>query len=220
MLPPIAESVAERAIINRLGMQVVADFFTQIVLSGLGFAVQAGEEDAGFTATGAIDDQLASLLIDQTTGYAIIPMRYEANPGVVAGATLAMAMLELDLGKVRYSSGGTAYVPRNLNSQSAAGAASGVTAYVAGASDVVPAAKSSGTASQELAHIDWIEDALANTIGYPGAWQRDVYSVRQHPMRVAHGPCSLIGHLGSATADLTGYARIEFAQFTVAQVAI
>lgn len=218
-LPPIAEGVAEQGIVNRMGMQVVIDFFTQLALSGKTFHVQAGTEDAGFTATAAIDDELASILIDQNTGYAMIPLRYEVSPGVVAGATLAMAKLELDMAKKRYSSGGTAFVPQNLNNQSAAAGWAGA-AYVAGASDIVALAKSAVPLSVELAHRDFIEDALANTIGYPGAWEKDVYNVRQHPMAVAHGATSLVGHLGSATADMTAYARIQVAQLETAQLAI
>lgn len=216
-LPPIAEGVAEQGIINRLGMQVVVDFYTQLGLSGLVYLLAMGNEDAGAAFTAAVDDELAALLVDNNAGYALLPLRVEACPGVVAGATLAMGSIVLDTGGKRWASGGTLTVPANLNSQSAAGSFAGQ-AYIAGASDVVPGAKTSSV--KELSHIDWLEDALANTIGYPGAWQRDVYNVRSAPQAVGHGACSFIAHIGSATADMTGYARAEFAQLTIAQVAI
>lgn len=216
-LPPIAEGVAEQGIINRMGMQVVVDFYTQLGLSGLCYILAMGAEDAGAAFTGAVDDELAALLIDNDAGYALLPLRVEACPGVMGGATLAMASIVLDTGGKRFASGGTLTTPGNLNSQSAAGSFAGQ-CYIAGAADVVPAAKTAS--AKELGHIDWLEDALANTIGYPGAWERDVWNVRRSAQPVAHGASSFIAHIGSASADMTGYARAEFAQLSIAQVAI
>lgn len=217
-IPSIGEGQPDRAIINRLGIQVVTDFFTQLCLSGLTYHVQVGTEDAGVAATGAMDDQLAFMLVDQSAGYALIPLLYEINVGVLAGGTIAMSMLELDKGKNRYSAGGAAFVPANLNNQSAAGAFAG-TAYICPA-DITPAAKSAVPLSVELARRTWTEDALADTIGYPGTWDPCVYSVKSRPMAIGHGTCSLIGHHGSATADMTSYGVLQFAQLSIAQVAI
>lgn len=218
-LPAISEAAGERGIINRIGAQVVVDFWTQLALSGLTFHVQAGAENAPVTATAAIDDALAFILVDNNAGYCMIPLLYEATPSVISTATLVKAMLEVDKGKARYSSGGTAFTAANLNSQSSAGAFSGV-AYVSGASDVVAAAKSAVPLSVELAHRQFFEDALADTIGYPGAHVNEIYNVKNRPMAVTHGASSLIGHLGSTTADVTAYAVLQFAQLTVAQLAI
>ena len=215
-IPAISEAVAERAIINRLGMQVVVDFFTQLALSGLTYHVQAGTEDAGVAFTTAMDDALVSLLADNNAGYALIPLLMEVNPGVLAGATLAQSMLELDMAKKRYSSGGTAFTPRNLHAQAPA-SFNGV-AYVCGSSDIVAAAKTAVPDSVELARKTYTEDALADTIGYPGAWEPAVYSARLRPLAVTYGVSSLIGHVGSAAADMTGYAVLQFGQLSIAQV--
>ena len=213
-IPAISEAVAERAIINRMGMQIVVDFFDQLILSGLAYHMQLGTEDAGVNSTTAIDDQLASMVIDNNAGYAMIPLLYEVTPGVIATATLVQAMLELDKDKVRYTSGGTAYVPANLrgdDNNSASGSF-----YVG--PDVTIAAKSAVPNSVEFARKFYLEDALADTIGYPGAWEACVYSARNRPIAVLIDAASIVGHFGSATADVTGYAVLQFAQFDKALV--
>lgn len=214
--PPIGEAVAERAVINKLGFQVVVDFFTQLTLSGLTYHVQMGTEAAGVAFTTTIDDQLVSMLMDNNAGYALIPLRFEANTGVYAGATLSYAMLELDMAKKRYSSGGTAFVPRNLHAQAPA-SWNGV-AYVAGSSDITSLTKTAVPDSVELSRRQFTEDALADTIGYPGSWGKEIFSMRTHPIAVSYGVSSLIGHVGSASADMTGYAVLQAAQLTIAQV--
>jgi hypothetical protein len=217
-LPAIGEGQADRSVINRMGMQIVVDFYTQLALSGLTFHMQAGTEDAGVALTGAIDDTLAFILADNPAGYAMIPLLYEVNPGVLAGATIAQSMLEIDKAKARYASGGTAFVPANLNSQSSAAAAAG-TFYVC-AGDIVAAAKSAVPLSVELARKTYTEDALADTIGYPGAWDPCVYSVMDRPMAVISGVGSIVAQAGSPTGDMTGYGVLQFAQLTTAQVNI
>lgn len=220
-LPPVGEAAAAEAVINRMGLQVVVDFFTHLTLAGLTYQVQIGTEDAGVASTAfatGIDDEAVWTLVDNNTGYAMIPLLYEVNPGVLGAATLAMSMLELDKGKKRYSSAGTAYTPANLNSQSAASSFAGA-AYVGG-TDIVALAKSAVPLSVELARKSYVEDALANTIGYPGAWDPCVYSVQRRPMALAHGPSSLIGHFGAASATMAGYGVLQFAQLASAQVNI
>ncbi|KKL59316.1 hypothetical protein LCGC14_2216590, partial [marine sediment metagenome] len=67
--------------------------------------------------TNVIDDVLVAMIADNTAGNAMIPLLYEATPGVIAAtAVLAMAMLEVDKAKARYAddASGTVYVPANL----------------------------------------------------------------------------------------------------------
>ncbi len=215
-LPPISEATAERAVINRIGVQIMIPFLEQLVLSGLAYHVQAGTEDAGVAFTTAMDDALVSMLVDNNAGYAMIPLLFEVNPGVLAGATLAMAMLEVDMAKKRWSANGTAFTPRNLHAQAPA-SFNGV-AYVCGATDITAAAKTAVPDSVELARKSYTEDALADTIGYPGTWDPCVYSAGKRPILVTYGVASLIGHVGSATADMTGYGVLQFAQLSIAQV--
>ena len=222
LLAPVGDASGQQGVLNRLGMQEVIDFFDQLLLSGLTYHMQIGTEDAGATSTAfatGIDDEAVWTLVDNNAGYAMIPLLYEVNVGVLGAATLAMAVLELDKAKKRYSSGGAAYTPANLNSQGSAHAFSGA-AYVGGGSDIVALAKSAVPNSVELARRTWNEDALANTIGYPGAWDPCVYSVKKRPMAIANGVSSLIGHQGSASATTASYGALEFAQLETAQVAL
>lgn len=214
--PALGEGQRAEGVVNSMAMQVVVDFWTQLALSGFLFHVQMGTEDAGATFTGALDDQLAAILLDNNAGYALIPALFEVNPGVIAGATLTQAMLELDKAKQRYASGGTAFAPENLNGLDRA--SFNGSAYVAGGSDIVAAAKSAVPNSVELARRMWTEDALADTIGYPGAWDTEVYSVHRRPMAVLVDASSIVAQVGSATADMTGYAVVQAAQFPKAQL--
>ena len=214
-IPAVAESTAVRAIINRMGIQIVTDFFTQLTLSGFAYHMQAGTEDAGDGMTSTIDDVLVAMVADNSAGNAMIPLLYETTPGVVADtADLAMAMLEVDKDKIRWANdaSGTAFVPANLRSDDP-NAASGFFRIMEGAG-IVTAAKSAVPNSVELARKDFLENELADTIGYPGTWDTVVYSVRTRPMCVLIDASSIVGHFGSAAALMTGYCVLQFAQFS------
>ena len=216
VFPPLEEGGQDRAVVNRIGFQVIVDFWTQLALSGFTYHMQFGTENAGATFTAALDDQLAMFLVDQNAGYALIPMLMEINPGVVAGATLLQTMLELDKAKNRENSGGTAFTPENMNG-SDANSFNG-SAFVGGASDIVPLAKSAVPDSVELARRDFLEDALADTIGYPGAWDIEVYSCFRRPMAIGLDTCALVGLAGAATAQPVGYGVLQFAQLPKAAI--
>jgi hypothetical protein len=123
-------------------------------------------------------------------------------------------MLEVDKDKVRYASGGVAVTPANLNTtdpRSASGAF--YITVTAGNADVVPAAKSAVPNSVELARKVITENALANSIGYPGEWKTLVYTVRERPACVMIDASSAVCHFGSATTDVTeACGAFQFAQ--------
>ena len=207
--PAVSDSNGERAVINRSGMQIVTDTFTQLTLSGYTYHMQIGTEDAGVASTTAMDDALVWMLADSAVGQAMMPLLYEVTPGVLAGSTLVQAMLEIDKDQVRYTSGGTAFVPANMRSddpQSASGSF-----YVG--TDITVAGKTAIPNSVELARKFYIEDTITDSLGYPGAWESAVYSIRTRPPFVMVDASSLLCHFGAATADATGYGVIEFAQF-------
>lgn len=196
--------------LNRRAETVVSDFWTQMLLDGKLFHIQAGTEDAPVTATASIDDQLAMMLIDQSSAnYVMLPFAAQAKIANWSTSTLFNAMIEADLAKVRYSSGGTAIVPRNMRSDTPY-SFNGV-AYVSGASDIVAAAKSAGTDSVELYRGLVVEDAQAT----PGADGADIglnYSARKDALVAIVGVGSLILHLGAATADPAVYASMQVVQ--------
>lgn len=212
-IPPVGESTSERGVINLLGSQVVTDFFTQLVLSGFAYHMQVGTEDAGYASTTDIDDILVYMIADNSPGNAMIPLLYEINLGVMAGGLLTMAMLEVDKDKVRYAAdaSGTVFVPANLRTDDP-NSANGTFIIMEGAG-IVAAAKSAVPNSMELARKDWTEDALADTLGYPGAWDPCVYTIKNRPPTVLVDASSIVCHNGSNTADTTGYGVLQFAQF-------
>ena len=204
------EESKDRAVVNRMGSAIVTDLFTQLILSGYAYHIQAGTEAAGIASTGAISDTTVSILADNSANFAMLPLLFEVNPGVHGGATIAQAMLEVDKDIVRYNTGGTAYVPANLRTDDDK-TASG-TFYVG--PDITAEAKSAVPNSVELARKNYTEDALADTIGYPGAWDAVVYSIATRPPCFLIDASSIVGHVGTAGTDFTGYWVLQFAQFS------
>jgi hypothetical protein len=208
-IPAVGEAVADRAVINRAGFQVVTDFLTQLTLSGLTYHIQIGTEDAPIDSTTSIDDELVWMLVDNSAGNALIPLLYEVNIGTHTTATLYNSMLELDKDKVRYVSGGTAFTPANLRGDDPS-AANG-SFYVG--TDIVSAAKSAVPNSVELARLSLTEDVITTSTGASNA-SRAIYNVKARPMAVLVDASSALCHHGVATADAGSYGVFQFAQFS------
>lgn len=208
--PAVGESSQEQAIINRPGTLVVTDFVTQLILGGWGYHIQAGTEDAPVAATGAIDDELAFMLVDQNLGYAMLPLALQTVIANWTTATLFNTMLEADKDKKRYSSGGTAFVPANLRGDDPH-SFNGV-AYVC-AADVVPLAKSAVPNSVELWRGGVTEDAQATPDGAAAALGgKAEYSIRNNPFIVLVDASAFVVHHGTTTADVNSYGNFQFAQ--------
>jgi hypothetical protein len=191
---------------NRRGEQVVIDFWSQLYFDGRMYHIQLGTEDAPINSTAAIDDQLVWAVVDNNAGNVLIPTNTQVTIANWTTATLVNAMLEADMAKKRYSSGGTPFVPRNLRSDTPFGAS--VAAYVG--TDVTVAAKSSGTDSVELKRGLVIEDAQA-TPDPAGASVEFNYSIRTDPMVILADAASILLHFGATTADVSGYGSMQFA---------
>lgn len=209
-IPAVGESNSERAIINRLGSLVVTDFFDQLVLSGLAYHMQLGTEDAPINSTTSIDDQLAWAVADSQAGKAMIPLLAELNIDFVDTAVNSDAMLEWDKDIVRYSSGGTAFVPANMRGDDPNSA--GGSFYVG--TDVTVAAKSAVPNSVELARKSLGEDAVTDPTTGKLQYDPILYSCKQRPIVVGMNACSFVFHFGAGTADLNGYGVFQFAQFS------
>ena len=207
-LPAVGESTAERAVLNRMGFQVVVDFIDQLSLGGFAYHMQIGTETAPVNSTAAVDDQLVWMLADNNAGYAIIPLLYELSVEFVDTAVFLEAYLELDKDKKRYSSGGTAFTPANLRGddlRSFNGAA-----YVG--TDITALAKSAVPNSVELARRGLSEDAVTDPT--TGKMQVDnaIYSVKTRPIAIGTDASALVVHYGATTADANGFGVLQFAQ--------
>lgn len=187
------------------GTLAVIDWRMIKVMEGKVFQIQLGTEDAPIASTTSIDDALVWAVVDVPTGYIAIPIRAECHVATWTTATLINAMLEVDNGKVRYTSGGTAFVPLNLNTGSSA--ASGCSAYVG--TDITVAAKTA-LGSIEVARMTFGEDAKATATADEKCF---IYDDVCPPY--VKGPGSILLHFGAATADVTGYGLLKWIELTV-----
>ena len=199
--------------LNRRGELVVVDFWTQCIFDGRTFIIQVGTEDAPVDSTAAIDDTLAWISADNTTGDALIPPSCEITGANWTTATLAQAMIEVDRGKARYSSGGTAYVPENLRTDRPRVAVG--TFYVG--TDVTVAAKTAVPGSIELWRHAGSEDVTTTSTGAEN-FNIANYNARVDPFAVIVDVGSAVIHYGAATADVTGYGAFQFIQLPVESV--
>lgn len=208
--PAVGESNSEQAVINRAGSLIVTDFLTQLILGGWAYHIQAGTEDAPVASTAAIDDELAFMLVDQNTGYAMLPLGLQTVVANWTTATLVNTMLEADKDKKRYTSGGTLFTPANLRGDdlhSFSGVAYTVTA------DIVAAAKSAVPNSVELWRAGVVEDAQATPAAGDAALGGNArYSIRKDPFIVLTDLSSFVIHHGATTADVNSYGNFQFAQ--------
>ena len=203
-----SEGQDRMARLNRRGELVVTDFYTQIVLDGRAFHMQIGTEDAPVNSTTSIDDALAWGVADNIVGYAMIPLLFEVNMDMVDTAVNADIMLEWDKDKVRYTSGGTAYVPSNMRGDDPRAA---VGSFYVG-TDVTVAAKSAVPNTVELARRAPIEDAVTDPTTGKLGWDPVIFSCKTRPIVIGVDACSFVLHVGAGTADLNAYGVFQFAQ--------
>ena len=109
-IPAVSDGSSDRAIINKFASQVCTDLILQFLLSGYMFHMQTGTEDAPVTTNGPLDDTKPIMVADCTSG-AMMAILYEVSLSAHGASTLIQAMLEADMDKARYSSGGTAFFP-------------------------------------------------------------------------------------------------------------
>jgi hypothetical protein len=200
--------------INRRGELVVVDFWTQLVLDGRIFHMQVGTESAPVNATTTVADTLVWMLVDGAAGTTFLPALYEVDMNVLSNATLPEAYLELDRAKVRYSTGGTAFVPENLRTDRPRTSNAG-SAYVG--TDITAAAKTAVPGSIEIGHHTWMEDAIATGTGTEvGQFYR--LSARDRALGAVVGVGSILCHFGSSTGDVTGYGCVQWAEIPTVSV--
>jgi hypothetical protein len=195
---------------NKFGAQLVVDLYTQWLLSGYCFHMQTGTEDAPITSNTTIDDLKAIMIADNNAGV-MVPLFADVNVATFAAATTIGLLLEVDMDKKRWSSGGTVFVPEQMNGAATDATAANGTFYTIEGSDIVALAKSAVPASVELARRNLTEDALADPAGTMMA-RSPLYSIRTQEPAKGETPSSILLHFG-ASADITGYGTLDFAQY-------
>ena len=207
--PNIAEGSAERAVINKVGAQVVADFYTQLALGGWSYHIQVGALSTAVAGTAALTALIGVGLVDNNAGYVTIPLHVEMHIATYSTATLFLSMLEADMAKKRYTSGGTAITPRNLRGD-APHAFNGAAYNNTGT--LVIAAASAAPHTVELARGVGSEDAQpATTFTDRGPHFSWTAGKNGMPVLLVDA-ASLVMHHGSTTATDTMYGNLQFAQ--------
>lgn len=191
---------------NRRGELVVVDFWTQLVLDGRVFHIQLGTEDAPINSTAGIDDETVWALADNAIGTTMLPAFAQVSLSGLGAATAPCVMLEVDRAKARYSSGGTAYVAENLRTDRPR--ASRASAYVG--TDITAAVKTAVPGSLEIWRATWFEDAIATGTG--AEFKATTWCAKQNIPVAIVDLGSLVLHFGAATADLTGYGCLQWAE--------
>lgn len=185
----------------RDGSLVVVDFKQALIGEGRGYIVQIGTEDAPVNSTGAIDDELAYMLVDVPTGTTILPIFAQVVVGTWTTSSLVNFMVEVDNAKVRYTSGGTAFTPLNLRANSSN--TSNCAAYVG--DGLIPTTKTVGGS------LELYRESLEVNVGDAADYQPKMeYIPVVSPVLV--GPCSLLIHHGASTADTTSYGNVQWVE--------
>jgi hypothetical protein len=192
---------------------ITIDFWTQLVLEGRCFHMQVGTEDAPVNTTGAMDDELAWMLVDTQAGTTTLPAFADVWVTTPSNTTaIANAMLEIDRAKARYSSGGTAFVPENLRTDRPRASACAC-AYV-WSTDIVTGTKTAVPGSMEIARkCMWDTTPSTTNEGCDFvANVRPLYTVRTQLPAAIVGVGSLVFHCGCATADTYVYGVLDWAE--------
>ena len=213
--PAVGESTAERAVVNRLGSLVVTDFYTQLALGGWAYHIQIGALSTAVAGTAALTALIGVGVVDNNAGYVTLPLHGEMHIATYSTATNFLSLLEADMAKKRYSSGGTAITPRNLRSDTPRtynGAAYNNTGTL------VLAAASAAPHTLELGRGVGSEDAQPATT-FTDRGPHFLWDVRSagHPVFLVDAG-SIVLHHGSSTATDTMYGNLQFAQLDKAQV--
>jgi hypothetical protein len=202
-----AEGQFANGIANRLGMQVICDFWTWAVLAGACYQVRAGTITTPLVGDVPITDTRAELAIDAATGTTIIPV----PGGFGIGVRLATGTLfELGLKSVAtVSSAGTAFVPLPLKSS---GAPATSTARVA-AHAVTVTAELATTTLRHWEFANPVTDGAGMDAGLIAA-AANAWKTAVPPVLV--GPRCLYLQVGAATTGPSYYAHLDYGEWPTA----
>ena len=196
--------------INRRAETVVTDFWLQMVLDGRMFHMQVGTENEPVPGTVAIDDELVWMLVDGAAGTVWLPAIVNIEvEGASTSANLA-SMFEIDNSKVRFTSGGSAFVPANLRTDSPRDS---VAATARVGTDITASAKTAVPGSMEIARIAHWETSPTAT-NEPSDFvsnNRVLFSAQTQPGVALVGVGSMLVHHGGS-ADVTSYGYMQWAE--------
>jgi len=195
-LAPFGESTFSGGLANRLGQQVVMDFYTHAVLAGAGYQVRAGTLSVPLVGDVLITDTAAEMCVDAAVGTVILPTSANINFNLAAATLFEVAGKSV----ATASTAGTAFVPLPLRS---GGAAAVTTARVQAAGAVTVTAE---LATTTLRHFAWGHPIAA------GAWPT-IYDWKPPFSPVLVGPRCFYIQVAADTTGPSYYASFDYLEF-------
>lgn len=205
-----ADNSTVQGIANRLGIEVIQDFYLYSVLMGAAFQVRAGTITTPLVGDVVITDTAAEMAIDATSGLTIIPVSMNLAVRLATGTLHEHAVKSV--GTV--SSAGTAFVPLPLRTTGPGGAAATAaltTARVQAAGAVTVTAE---LATTTLRHWEYANPVAAGAGNDPGIIQE--WAPRMPPILV--GPRCLYLQVAATTTGPSYYAHMDYLEFVTANL--
>jgi hypothetical protein len=186
---------------NKMGFQVVTDFYTQMAIEGRVFQVRAGTISVPVVGDVVITDTAAEMCADAATGTTIIPVYTNISYNLAAGTLFENAGKSV----ATASSAGDAFVPLPLYS---GGVAAACTARVDEEGSTTVTAE---LATTTLRHFSWSQPIAAGAYTTTYDWEP-----RSPP--ILNGPrCFYIQIAGTGTGP-SYYASFDFIELPTTAV--
>lgn len=205
-LAPFGESTTSEGIYNRLGQQVVMDFYTFMALSGAAFQVRAGTITTPIVGTVPITDTKAEMCADAATGTTIIPIYLNISMRLLTGTLHEYAAKSVGA----ISTAGTAFVPLPLRM---GGAAAVSTARVQAAGACTVAAELATTTRRHWSHSN---PAAGATGALPTSGHALEWSPRVPPPLA--GPACFYVQISAASTAPSFYGSFDFLEAPTATI--
>lgn len=208
-LSPYGEGNPIPGVANRLGMQVISDFYLYMMALGAAFQVRAGTITTPLVGDVVLTDTAAEYCVDAPSGTTIIPV--SNNIAVRLGTGTLHEYAVKSVGTV--SSAGTAFVPlplRTGNKNGSSGVvAATTTARVAAAGGVTVTAELATTTRRHWAYSNPVAVGAGHDSGLGLVWEP-----RMPPMLV--GPYCVYVQIAATTTGPSYYAAMEYLEVPTA----
>ncbi len=204
---PLTDNLASGGLANRMGIQVMQDFYTYSALLGAAFQVRAGTIVTPLVGDVPLTDTRAEMAIDAVAGTTMIPTGFGVGYALGSGTNVMVAIKSV----ATVSSAGTAFVPLPIKSN---GAAAVTTARVQAHAVTVTAELATTT----LRHFEYANNVVVGAGNDAGgiAIQAATWNPKVPPILV--GPRCVYMQAGATTTGPSYYAHIDYLEFPTASL--
>lgn len=191
---------------NKMGFQIVVDFYTQMAIEGRAFQVRAGTVTTPAVGDIVITDTAADMCIDAALGTTIIPVYGNVSLNLAANALVEVAGKSVGVA----STVGAAFVPLPLL---AGGVAAVSTARVAETGAAATGVTVTGELdTTTLRHFSWSQPIAA------GAWNTWYDWTPKAPPILNGVRCFYFQIAAGATAGPSYYAHFDYIELPTTKV--